>query len=377
MEATGGENQLDVRAKALELARGVSPTAANISRIAKQTSADAAAWAFSQWNLRKRAKARGFEKADQMLFSKEALEQATHPEIAKFHASRFPEGVLVADLTTGLGSDLVALAARGRAIGYDTNDSCGMFSLAHLIASGLEANATVSVGDSMSEGWKFEYAFADPSRRVDGRRTLNPDDFSPNPTQLAERMSALRLGLIKLSPILGDEFLDSLGTRVEFVSYGGECREALVFCGSQVVPGRFAVLVEEKAYLPAAPPMLGSEEASTFIYEADPAAIRAHALGSIDNRLLSLGDSNGYLTSDSELRSPWLTAYRVLQSGKFDLRSVKSRLTDAGRVVVKSRAPNVDVIRVSKALSGKGKKGAILALYPVGKSVRFARLERI
>ena len=56
--------------------------------------------------------------------------------------------------------------------------------------------------DCLEDEWDFEYAMADPARRVAGRRTLDPDDFSPNPRLLAERMAGLRLGLMKLSPLL-------------------------------------------------------------------------------------------------------------------------------------------------------------------------------
>src|SRR5687767_5373956 len=102
--------------EALSRASGLQPTPKNIDRVAEATSPEAARWAFEQWSLRKRAQEK-FAKADEMLFTREALEQATHEELAHFHASQFPQRTRVADLTCGIGADLIALARNGEAVG--------------------------------------------------------------------------------------------------------------------------------------------------------------------------------------------------------------------------------------------------------------------
>src|SRR5437016_14004934 len=94
----------EARALALELSKGLADTASNIHRVGRETSVEASAWAFTQWALRKKAAGKGFPKAEVMLFTREALEQASHFSIARYHASCFPTGVLVGDLTCGIGS---------------------------------------------------------------------------------------------------------------------------------------------------------------------------------------------------------------------------------------------------------------------------------
>ena len=364
-----------LRSEALKLAKGLAPSANNVMRVAAATSQEVSSWAFTQWGLRKRAAAKGFPRADDMLFTPEALEQATHFEVARYHASRFPTGALVADLTCGIGSDLLALAERGPVKGFELMSEKIEFARHNLAVHGFDAD--LRKGDCMAAEWDFDYAFADPSRRVDGRRTLNPDDFEPNPPKLAERMSRLKLGLMKLSPLLRDDLLVSLGQELAFVSYAGECREALVSCGSEAVAGRFALKVETGEKLPAGEALFMVEEPNAFFYEADPAAIRAHGLASFS--MAALGDSNGYLTSDREVRIVWLTGYRVLGAGRFDMKTTRGMLKEAGvgRVVVKSRVSGLDVVRIGKDLAGVGKNEGIVALYPVGKSVRFVLIERI
>jgi hypothetical protein len=364
-----------LRSEALKLAEGLAVTASNLERVAAKTSVVASCWAFDQWQLRKEATRKGFPRASEMLFTREALEQASHFEVARFHASRFPKGALVADLTFGIGSDLLALAERGPVVGFDVDVvrlECAQHNLA---VHGFDAD--LRWANCLEADWDFEYAVGDPSRRVEGRRTLDPEDFEPNPRLLAERMSELRLGLLKLSPMLNDDYLTSLGPGLAFVSYAGQCREALIFCGSEAVPGRFAMNVKTGEELAAGDAVFSVENPEAFFYEADPAAIRAHGLASFS--MAALGDSNGYLTSNQEVQVAWLTAYRVLASGRFDLKAAKALLKEfgVGRVVVKSRVSGMDVVRIGKDLAGSGKKEGIVALYPVGKSVRFALIERI
>jgi hypothetical protein len=364
-----------LRSEALKLADGLDATASNLERVAAKSSPEASIWAFTQWQLRKEAKRKGFPRASEMLFTREALEQASHFEVARFHASRFPKGALVADLTTGIGSDLIALAERGPVVGYDVDVvrlECAKHNLA---VHGFEA--PLHWADCLEAGWDFEYALADPSRRVEGRRTLDPEDFAPNPGLLAEKMSALQLGLMKLSPLLRDDYLGSLGPELDFVSFGRECREALVACGLQAANGRFAWMVATGDRVAAGGSFWTVDEPGAFFYEADPAAIRAHALGSFS--IPGLGSSNGYLTSDSELQTPWLTGYRVEEFGRFDLKSVRAMLRELGigSVVVKSRVPGLDVSRIGKDIYVGGPKDGIMALYPVEKSVRFVLIQRM
>ncbi len=156
--------------KALELAAGRSPTAREIQRVADQTSSEAAAWAFGQWDLRARAKSK-FKLAEHMLFTREALEQATNEALAAYHARLFPAGSLVVDLTAGIGADLIALARRGPTVGFELDEERAEYTQHNLVVHGLDAK--VNVMDS-SNAFGHEFAYADPARRVESRRTLDP-----------------------------------------------------------------------------------------------------------------------------------------------------------------------------------------------------------
>jgi hypothetical protein len=180
--------------------------------------------------------------------------------------------------------------------------------------------------------------------------------------------------------MLHDQALESLGPRLEFISYDGECREALVIAGKEAEPGRFAVHIESGERLAAAVAPGATEEPLEFLYDADPAAVRAHALGELCARhgLTPLGDSIGYLTGSQEVSSPWLRRYRVLYHGKADPKGTKRKLRElnASTPELKQRAAGLDLVKERKHYPLDGKKEVSLAIWPVGRSLRHTVIER-
>lgn len=365
----------DLRRRALEMADGRAASPAELLRVGAATSPEAARWAFGQWELRRMGRAK-FSQSEEMLFVREALEQASHERVAAYHASLFPENVLVADLTAGIGSDLRALAARGPALGFELDPERAEYARHN-------SGAEVRVEDSLQ--WieiedDVRYAFADPARRVEGRRTLNLHEFTPDPARLAAAFMRLQLGVMKLSPMLSDIELSRLGAKLEFISFAGECKEVLVFAGHQAGEGRFAVHVESKERLPESAAVGTTESPGAWLYDADPAAVRAHALGVLCKRygLHVLGDSIGYLTGDREVASPWLRRYRVIYHGRADSKRTRKALTDLGASTpeLKQRGAHLDLLQERKKYALAGSRVLSLAIWPVGRSLRHTVLER-
>lgn len=372
----------DLFSRALALAQGQTASASAILRVAQQTSDEAARWAFTQWELRVRAEAK-FSRASEMLFVREALEQATHEELAAYHASRFPPGERALDVTTGIGADLIALAARGPAVGYELDPERAECARHNLGVAGL--GAEVRVEDSLAVDWDADFVWADPARRSQGRRTLSFDELSPDPRVLAARMRALRRGGLKLSPMMRDADLESLGPQVEFVSFQGECREALVWTGGEVSPeaARWAVHVRSGQRLLGEPRnAAGDSEPRAFIAEADPAAIRAHALPELSRQTgwLPLGESMGYLTRDEDLASPWvLHRFELLETVRFDPKVIQARLRahDEPLESIKHRGLELDHARLQKVFGVRGVGSLVLLVYPGLSGVKAALVRRI
>lgn len=357
-----------------------TPTPAHVERASREFGEAVARWCFGQWVLRRRGQ-RKFALADKMLFDVDGLEMSTHEAVARFHATQFPPGVRVADLTCGIGADLIALGRDHRAIGFEVEPHRASFARHNLEVHQIRAE--VVEADCLSVDWDFDYAFADPSRRSDQHRTHDPEEFHPRLDALAERMSALKLGLIKVSPMLRDDVLRRFGKRVDFVSFGGECREALLRLGTEVDPdaGYWAARVETGQWLSGNEEgVSSSDEPEAFLLEADPAAIRAHLLPRLATLLggSTLGDSNGYLTaaefSGGGEASPWVRSYLVEVHGHADPKRIRAELRsrDAFVKVAKVRAAREDPADWVKKIRTEGRNELVLILYPVGKSLRFA-----
>lgn len=356
--------------RALEAAEGLAPTPKNLSRLAREFGEEQARWAIEQAQLRLRAQVK-FAKANEMLFVREALEQATSEGLARYHASLFPESELVVDMTAGIGSDLIAVATRGPAIGYELDPVRLQYARHNLSAYGLEAELRGE--DSLAADWKADFAFADPARREGGERTYDPAHFSPRPDAVAKRMSVLRLGAMKLTPMMFDDTLQSLGPHLEFVSYQSECREALVMMGKEARPTIEAVHVETRERLTRLELHGHADEPERYLFEADPAAIRAHALGNFG--ILGLGDRPGYLTAARvHDAGPWLRTYEVLWHGRYDLGEIKRELKrrHSSTPELKQRGPKLDLPRVRQALKLEGDRPLIVCLWTVGPKIRAA-----
>ena len=335
----------------------------SLTAAADRFGTELANWAFAQDVLRDKAKER-FVDVENMWFGREALEQATHPAVAAYHASKFPAGKNVVDLTCGIGADLKAIAERGPAVGVELEPiraACA----AHNVPS-----AQIVIADAFN-WWanQADYAIADPARRIDGRRSVRFEDFSPDPIRLAEMMRPLKLGLVKLSPMCSDDDLDRLNAGIEFVSYRRECREALANLGTEADQGNWAVHLESGDRLPAGLEPIHAPEPLRFLYDCDPAAIRAHALDAFGFQ--ALGDHPGYLTSNTELNSPWLRRYEVLYAGKGDLKSTRAAARKLGlrAFELKQRGAGLEPAPILRALD-VGSDPVSFVAYRVGKSIR-------
>ncbi|MBS1713668.1 MAG: hypothetical protein JST30_04955 [Armatimonadetes bacterium] len=377
---TGTGTVLDpVRIQALELAKDRKPVPKEIGRLAASVGDEAARWAFLQWELRSRARSK-FALAGQMLFDRESLEMATHEEVsAAVHILGFPEGKVV-DLTTGIGGDLIALSQGRTAIGYETDAERAAMARHNLAVSGQDAE--VRVEDCLEATWDFDLAFADPARRQGGERTFDPARFSPRLDVLAEKLRTLRAARVKLTPLLSDKDLDSLSPDRWFVSHASECKEALVHFGGfqgEHVAGVWAVQVESGSWSPGELTLRSTaSEPSRFVFESDPALIRAHGLGCLG--LDGLGDSNGYLTSEKAIESAWLRSrFEVRWHGAWRAAAVKTALRSTGArvVAVKQRGAGLDVAAVSRAVQTDGDVPLELLLYRNGQRVSAVLGERL
>ena len=361
----------DAHLAALAFSEGLSATPPNLERVARETDAAAARWAFGQWELRARARGR-FPGAEGLLYVREALEQATHAVLAAYHASFFPAGEPVVDLTFGIGGDGLALAARGPVLGFELDSERAAYARWNLAALGLAGEVRETDGLEWLRTNDAPFVLADPARRVEGRRTLDPADFSPNPFEVAQAAKGCRRWTMKLSPMMPDDLLASMAARVEFVSFGGECREALLVGGTDPLEGGVWASHPEREPLAGGTTTVATTSPEGWLHDADPAAVRAHALGGFG--LEALGDAPGYLVGP-RVESPWLRPYRIVDDVAPKKLKATLRTMEAATPVLKQRGARQDLDGWRKLLGSHGDRPTAVAFYAQGASVRALVLE--
>lgn len=342
--------------------------------------------ALTQNRLRTRAAQRwgpaGAALLPHLLLTVDGAEQATRPTVAALRAARFGRlgiGNSVADLGCGIGIDALALANVGLDIAaFDRDPVTAAVATANVEASGHSDRVTVTsidVREQRAPTWsRYDAAFADPARRLNGRRLTRPESWSP-PLSWVLALPVTNLG-VKVAPGL-DRDLVPAGTEFSVVSDGGAVVEAALYRGAlrDGALSRSATLLPAGARITdadltaAAPPIRSIGE---YLHEPDGAVIRAGLVAAVamgvDGWLLD--PRIAYVSTDAEVASPFLTSYRVLDVMPFSLKRLRGylRIHGVGHVVIKKRGSAVDVdeLRRSLRLERTASERRIIVLTRIG-----------
>ena len=310
---------------------------------------------------RRRATAK-FPDADRLFFTPEALEQATAWPIAQRRAAHFhrhaPPGPIL-DLGCGIGGDTLALARHRPVIAYETDPLRLRFAQANATALGLSDRVEFRQTD-----WTVELAanrlpfagaaFADPARRVEGRRLFGVEQMIPPLSlllRLQERIPALG---VKVAPGLADEEIPP-GCGVEFISHERTCKEAVLWFGPLAGNGaRRAAVYNESGWheigASLEPPPVGDLAAGCFLHEPDPAVIRAGPFAELCEMLdAHLFDAQiaylvGPRSAAGSQAAPFVQSFQIEEIHPFSLKTLNRRLLalGIGQVELKRRGPPIE-----------------------------------
>lgn len=338
-------------------------------RLARRWPGALARAAVDQVVLRRRALPK-FARASEMLFLREALEQASSERLAAHHAARLGEGGLRIDLGCGQGGDALALAERGLVVAVDRDPLRLLVLRANACSLGLGQHVQPVRADLIQPGWRLPaeaLVFADPGRRRDGRRIHDAARYEP-PLEILVPIAGKVRGMgIKLSPGIDRRQLDGLQAEVEFVSQSGELKECALWFGAACSAGRRATVFPSGATLagPEAPPgRLAPVRA--VLYEPDPAVLRAGLVRLLGEQLGAeqMDPELSLLTADAAQPTTLARAYRVLDVLPFSEKALRQELRrlGVGRVTLKKRGSAVDTEALGRRmrLTGDGTATVLL-----------------
>jgi hypothetical protein len=321
---------------ALEEARGTrahEPLARRSALEKRFTGAEARA-ALAQDDLRVRARAKT-EIADALLFTREALEQASAGPVARERAERFAEFETVADLGAGIGLDTIALAKAGKRVVAVERDAERVALLRHNVAAaGVAEQVEVVEHDFLANLPHADAAFLDPDRRPAGKRTHSARVAAPPASAWPGIAARYRGLLVKLAPATTPG--DAQGSGLEWVSLDGEMREARAGFGALRLPvARRALVLPHRAALeggdaPAHWPAARTPECGDVLLDPDPAVVLAGLVGegAREAGARPVHPRIAYLVGPRE--APWARCDRVLEVLPASRAAVEARLRALG-----------------------------------------------
>lgn len=348
----------------------------------REWSADRAAAVLSQVALRRKAVAKFGERAHNLFFTPDALEQATRADVAGWRARRLAAAgaTAVVDLGCGIGADALAFADAGLAVVAVEADPA----TAVLAGANLGDRGRLVCGDAVELGAGLladgAALFADPARRTASGRSWRVADLTP-PWEFVTGLLAGRLGCIKAAPGLPSSVIPD-GVATTWVSHRGDLVEASLWSGPWPAGERRAVL------LPAGVELLAGDRAApeagpvgSYLYEPDAAVIRAGAIATLAGMLGAHAVNPGiaYLCGDDLVESGFATAFEVLDSLPFDERVLRSWVRDSGigTLEIKVRGLDVDPALLRRRLKPAGKASATVVLTPTPVGARALLVRRV
>lgn len=286
--------------------------------------------------------------AEKMFFSEKALQQATPYPVASYTARRYKNFEWVADLGCGLGGDSLALSSIGVAVlAVDRDPLAVALASANARALGLTENIHPVQGDILYPAWRISAAWADPGRRTAGRRIFHPEALQPPLSAILklQRTHAPHLG-VKLMPGLAHEHIPP-ETEAEWISLSGELKEVVLWFGAlKEKSGRRATVLPAGKSLWADGSRAPVRAPGAFLFEPDPAVIRAGAVGDLAQslNLWQIDSEIAYLSGDALVQTHFARSWRILEHFAFDLKALNRRLRalKAQVTAVKKRASPIE-----------------------------------
>lgn len=292
---------------------------------------------------------RKFPFSQRLYLTREALEQASSWEVAHYRAGRFQGASLVLDLACSIGGDTFALAQVAPTTGMDIDPLRLAMAQANLKALGLSpsllrADLNHPLPFSPISGMGL---FFDPARRAGHRRVFSVHAYQPPLTVINDWLRRAPALGVKLSPGVKLDELRCFAAEVEFISLRGELKEAVLWFGPLRSAWRRATLLPEGHTLATSEgetitrPPLPLSEPRRYIYEPDPAILRAGLVADLGRRLeaAQLDADIAYLTADHYQPTPFARAWAVEDWMPFNLKRLRAylRARGVGRVSVKKR----------------------------------------
>jgi SAM-dependent methyltransferase len=321
--------------------------------------------------LRQKAKKK-FQRADEMFFTAEALEQSSGEGIARYRAKRFVGFERVGDFCCGIGGDTLALAQQGQVIAIDRDPLRIAMATANTEVHGLDQRIRFLCDDLLQMDLpSVDGVFFDPHRRADQKRHIAIREYEPSLALIRQRLPRdLPMG-VKVAPGVSWNELNELEAEIEFLSVGGELKDCVLWFNTFRTSRRRATLLptEETIFAEEVSPKREISVVKRFLYDPDPAIIRAGLVTNLADQFDAnqIDPTIAFLTSDEKRTTPFAKIYEIQEVLPFNEKALRSycRSHKIGRLTIIKRGSPVDVNQLQKRLKLDGDEHRVLILTQV------------
>jgi len=337
-----------------------------VTRLRKSYSQEQVSAALTMARLRQRATGKFGERARHMFFTEDGLQQASHPLVRRYRAQK-AAGRRVLDACCGIGTDSLAFAESGAdVLGLDIDALRIAIAERNAAALGIDAQFQVQdVRAALPTG--CEWIFFDPARRDErGKRIYDVERYLP-PLSLVRQWQADYI-IAKLSPGVDLAQVASYGGGVEFISVGGDLKEAVLHMGDEFTGTRAVLLTADGGVhhwqRQGTEPDVAIAAPQGWLCEPDASILRAGLVrdlaASWDGRMLD--ETIAYFCADSSPQSVWLRCWKVLDWMPFHLKKLRAYLRErrVGSVTVKKRGFAMTPEEMIPRLKLKGDESRLL-----------------
>jgi SAM-dependent methyltransferase len=313
-----------------------------------------------------------YPQSGKMYFTREALQQASSFMVSAYRVERYRPFEQLLDLGCSIGGDTVILGRLAPTIGIDIDplrlamaqanaQALGWADQARFIQADLENSLPVSGSNQMA-------AFFDPARRAAAKRVFSVRDYTPPlDTVKAWLLDIPALG-VKISPGVKKGEIASYDAEIEFVSLQGALKEAILWFGplkttqfrATVLPGPHTLVADDsRSTLPL-------DEPGAFLYEPDPAVIRAGLVAALGRQIgaSQLDPDIAYLCADNLVVNPFASVWKVEDWFPFGVKRLRAYLRErnVGKIVVKKRGSPLQPEELIRMLRLKGDEQRVVFL---------------
>jgi hypothetical protein len=356
------------------------PAAAQLDQLRRACTSERARLVVEQAALRRRARTK-FTHADEMFFTARALEQASDEIVAAYKSARMPPGGPLLDLCSGIGGDLLAMAARAMTTGIERDPAVAIFAAANLAAMQRRTSSlagqtsSVLTRDATAVDLNGVAAWhVDPDRRPTGRRTTRVELHEPSAEVIEKMLAVNRNAAIKLAPgaVLPPHWQQE--AELEWISRAGECRQLVAWFGelAQKCGERRATVLRETSTpvttfvgVPQSEPPTPAK-IGRYVYEPDAAVLAAGLAGTLATQLSvePVAPAIAYWTSDELVDHAALSAFEVMEILSAGVKHLKPvlRARSIGTLEIKKRGIDIDPEKLRRELALRGDERATLLI---------------